>query len=54
MASARARRRPLGVSVHHPELREILVPRRNAARQAVREFLAARGVADAESAPSHC
>ncbi|NEY31980.1 TetR family transcriptional regulator [Streptomyces sp. PRKS01-65] len=35
-------------SVHHPELREILVPRENAARQTVRDFLAARGVADAE------
>ncbi|AJP00334.1 TetR family transcriptional regulator [Streptomyces cyaneogriseus subsp. noncyanogenus] len=36
-------------SVHHPELREILVPRENAARRAVRDFLAARGVADAEA-----
>ncbi|MGW1191570.1 TetR/AcrR family transcriptional regulator [Streptomyces sp. NPDC002559] len=35
-------------SVCHPELREILVPRRNAAREIVREFLDARGVADAE------
>ncbi|MGW2181332.1 TetR/AcrR family transcriptional regulator [Streptomyces sp. NPDC001732] len=35
-------------SVRHPELREILVPRRNAARETVREFLDARGVADAE------
>jgi DNA-binding transcriptional regulator YbjK len=35
-------------SVHHPELREILVPRRNAGRQAVCDFLAAQGVADAE------
>ncbi|MFF8715306.1 TetR/AcrR family transcriptional regulator [Streptomyces sp. NPDC015184] len=35
-------------SVRHPELREILVPRRNAAREIVREFLDARGVADAE------
>jgi DNA-binding transcriptional regulator YbjK len=35
-------------SVHHPELREILVPRQNAARQAARDFLAAQGVADAE------
>ena len=35
-------------SVHHPELREILVPRRNVARQTVRDFLAAQGVADAE------
>ncbi|WP_406141239.1 TetR/AcrR family transcriptional regulator [Streptomyces sp. NBC_01089] len=34
--------------VRHPELREILVPRENAARDAVRAFLAARGVADAE------
>ncbi|GGZ29503.1 TetR/AcrR family transcriptional regulator [Streptomyces poonensis] len=35
-------------SVHHPELREILVPRRNAGRQVVHDFLAAQGVADAE------
>ncbi|MFE7615337.1 TetR/AcrR family transcriptional regulator [Streptomyces sp. NPDC057496] len=35
-------------SVRHPELREILVPRRNAAREIVREFLDARGVADSE------
>lgn len=35
-------------SVRHPELREILVPRRNAAREAVRAFLHAQGVADAE------
>lgn len=35
-------------SVHHPELREILVPRQNTARRAVRDFLAAQGVADAE------
>ncbi|MFB6875401.1 TetR/AcrR family transcriptional regulator [Streptomyces sp. NPDC056323] len=35
-------------SVRHPELREILVPRENAARDAVRAFLRARGVADAE------
>jgi hypothetical protein len=35
-------------SVHHPELREILVPRENAAREAVRDCLAAQGVADAE------
>ncbi|MCX4736486.1 TetR family transcriptional regulator C-terminal domain-containing protein [Streptomyces sp. NBC_01363] len=35
-------------SVRHPELREILVPRQNAAREAVRAFLEARGVADAE------
>ncbi|MFI1332175.1 TetR/AcrR family transcriptional regulator [Streptomyces sp. NPDC020845] len=33
-------------SVHHPELREILVPRENAGRQLVRDFLAAHGVAD--------
>ncbi|MER5224271.1 TetR/AcrR family transcriptional regulator [Streptomyces flaveus] len=32
--------------VHHPELREILVPRENAGRQVVRDFLAAQGVAD--------
>ncbi|MFB7708590.1 TetR/AcrR family transcriptional regulator [Streptomyces sp. NPDC056105] len=35
-------------SVRHPELRDILVPRENAARDAVRAFLAAHGVADAE------
>ncbi|MFJ2378058.1 TetR/AcrR family transcriptional regulator [Streptomyces sp. NPDC087769] len=35
-------------SVRHPELREILVPRQNAAREAVRAFLRAQGVADAE------
>lgn len=35
-------------SVHHPELQEILVPRRNAARQVVHDFLAGQGVADAE------
>ncbi|WP_217140048.1 TetR/AcrR family transcriptional regulator [Streptomyces sp. AC627_RSS907] len=35
-------------SVHHPELREILRPRENAARNAVRDFLAAQGLADAE------
>ncbi|MEU0743624.1 TetR family transcriptional regulator C-terminal domain-containing protein [Streptomyces sp. NPDC006134] len=35
-------------SVHHPGLREILVPRDNAARQAVRAFLAAQGVTDPE------
>jgi hypothetical protein len=36
--------------VHNPELREILVPRQNAGRQVVRDFLAAQGVAadDAE------
>ncbi|MFD4658858.1 TetR/AcrR family transcriptional regulator [Kitasatospora sp. NPDC058444] len=33
-------------SVRDPELREILVPRENAGRAAVREFLAAQGVAD--------
>ncbi|MGW8761666.1 TetR/AcrR family transcriptional regulator [Streptomyces sp. NPDC055815] len=33
--------------VHHPELREILVPRDNAARRSVEDFLAARGLADA-------
>ncbi|WP_225804739.1 TetR/AcrR family transcriptional regulator [Streptomyces sp. NK15101] len=33
--------------VHHPELREILVPRDNAARRSVEEFLAARGLEDA-------
>ncbi|MDN0198777.1 TetR family transcriptional regulator C-terminal domain-containing protein [Streptomyces sp. S.PNR 29] len=35
-------------SVHHPELREILVPRENAARQVVQDFLAARRLPDAE------
>ncbi|MGF1241952.1 TetR/AcrR family transcriptional regulator [Streptomyces sp. 2-6] len=35
-------------SVHHPELREILTPRENAARDTVRAFLAAQGVADPE------
>ncbi|MFF1357748.1 TetR/AcrR family transcriptional regulator [Streptomyces sp. NPDC058297] len=35
-------------SVRHPELRAILVPRENAARDAVRDFLAAHGVTDAE------
>ncbi|MFB6987309.1 TetR/AcrR family transcriptional regulator [Streptomyces sp. NPDC056230] len=35
-------------SVRHPELREILVPRENAARDRVREFLAAHGVVDVE------
>ncbi|MFI1660178.1 TetR/AcrR family transcriptional regulator [Streptomyces sp. NPDC020472] len=34
-------------SVHHPELREILAPRDNAARRSVEEFLAARGLEDA-------
>ncbi|MET8545510.1 TetR family transcriptional regulator C-terminal domain-containing protein [Kitasatospora sp. NPDC004799] len=33
-------------SVRDPELREILVPRENAGRAAVRTFLAAQGVAD--------
>jgi DNA-binding transcriptional regulator YbjK len=36
-------------SVHHPELREILVPRANAGRQVVHDFLTAQGIADAES-----
>ncbi|MFI8854444.1 TetR family transcriptional regulator C-terminal domain-containing protein [Streptomyces sp. 891-h] len=35
-------------SVHHPELREILTPRENAARDAMRTFLADRGVPDCE------
>ncbi|GGM15785.1 putative transcriptional regulator, TetR family protein [Streptomyces fumigatiscleroticus] len=35
-------------SVHHPELREILVPRQNAGRRVVHDFLAAQGVTDAE------
>ncbi|MFE0254250.1 TetR/AcrR family transcriptional regulator [Streptomyces sp. NPDC059010] len=35
-------------SVHHPELREILVPRHNAGRQVVHDFLTAQGVADAD------
>lgn len=35
-------------SARHPELREILVPRDNAARRAVADFLAAQGVADPE------
>ncbi|MER6450550.1 TetR family transcriptional regulator [Streptomyces venezuelae] len=35
-------------SVRDPELREILVPRENAGREAVRLFLAARGVRDVE------
>ncbi|WP_328946647.1 TetR family transcriptional regulator C-terminal domain-containing protein [Streptomyces sp. NBC_00250] len=34
-------------SVHHPELREILVPRDNAGRRLVEAFLVAHGVADA-------
>ncbi|MFE2386742.1 TetR/AcrR family transcriptional regulator [Streptomyces misionensis] len=33
-------------SARHPELREILVPRENRARQAVCDFLAAHGVAE--------
>ncbi|WP_436949808.1 TetR/AcrR family transcriptional regulator [Streptomyces sp. SudanB52_2052] len=36
-------------SVHHPELREILVPRKNAGRQVVHAFLTAQGIADAEA-----
>ncbi|MFB7595080.1 TetR/AcrR family transcriptional regulator [Streptomyces sp. NPDC056160] len=36
-------------SVHHPELREILTPRENTAREAVRAFLTARGVAEADA-----
>ncbi|MER7408812.1 TetR/AcrR family transcriptional regulator [Streptomyces cacaoi] len=35
-------------SVRHPELREILTPRDNAARSAVRDFLAAHGVREPE------
>lgn len=35
-------------SVHHPELRDILVPRENAGRDVVRDFLAAQGVTGAE------
>ncbi|MFG3365789.1 TetR family transcriptional regulator [Streptomyces sp. NPDC048156] len=35
-------------SVRHPEPRAVLVPRENAARDALRDYLAARGVADAE------
>lgn len=35
-------------SVHHPELREILLPRENAARDVVRAFLSGHRVADAE------
>ncbi|TQK86618.1 TetR family transcriptional regulator [Streptomyces puniciscabiei] len=35
-------------SARHPELREILVPRENLARQALCDFLAAQGVADPE------
>lgn len=33
-------------SVRHPELREILTPRENAARDVMRDFLARQGVAD--------
>ncbi|MFD0370239.1 TetR/AcrR family transcriptional regulator [Streptomyces sp. NPDC127114] len=36
-------------SVRDPELRDILVPRENPGRDAVRAFLAARGVADPEA-----
>lgn len=36
-------------SVHHPGLREILVPRENAGRRVVQDFLASQGVADAEA-----
>ncbi|WP_030275846.1 TetR/AcrR family transcriptional regulator [Streptomyces sp. NRRL B-24484] len=36
-------------SVRDPELREILVPRENAGREAVRRFLADHGVVDVES-----
>ena len=36
-------------SVHHPELRAILVPRENAGRQVVHDFLAAQGLEDAEA-----
>ncbi|MFE2478015.1 TetR family transcriptional regulator C-terminal domain-containing protein [Streptomyces sp. NPDC059389] len=36
-------------SVRDPELREILVPRENAGREAVRLFLTAHGVTDAEN-----
>ncbi|GHE05268.1 TetR/AcrR family transcriptional regulator [Streptomyces alanosinicus] len=35
-------------SARHPELREILVPRENLGRRVVCDFLAGRGVADAE------
>ncbi|MFF9209223.1 MULTISPECIES: TetR/AcrR family transcriptional regulator [unclassified Streptomyces] len=35
-------------SVHHPELREILLPRENPGRDLVRAFVAAHGHADAE------
>ena len=35
-------------SVHHPELREILVPRDNLARRTAQDFLAAQGVEEAE------
>ncbi|MFD6115460.1 TetR family transcriptional regulator C-terminal domain-containing protein [Streptomyces yangpuensis] len=36
-------------SVHDPELREILIPRENAGREAVRLFLATHGVTDVET-----
>lgn len=36
-------------SVRDPELRDILVPRENAGREAVRRFLTAHGVTDAEN-----
>ncbi|GAB2725134.1 TetR/AcrR family transcriptional regulator [Kitasatospora kifunensis] len=36
-------------SVHHPELREILVPHENAGQRVVRDFLAALGLADADA-----
>ncbi|MGW0701005.1 TetR/AcrR family transcriptional regulator [Streptomyces sp. NPDC002867] len=36
-------------SVHHPELREILAPRRNAARDVVQDFLVAHGVPPEEA-----
>jgi DNA-binding transcriptional regulator YbjK len=36
-------------SVRDPELREILVPRENAGREAVRSFLAGHGVTDVEN-----
>ncbi|MFF5970247.1 TetR/AcrR family transcriptional regulator [Streptomyces sp. NPDC012769] len=36
-------------SVRDPELRDILVPRENPGREAVRSFLAARGVTDPEA-----
>ncbi|GAA3788811.1 TetR family transcriptional regulator C-terminal domain-containing protein [Streptomyces phyllanthi] len=36
-------------SVHHPELQEILVPRDNAGRQVVHDFLTAQGLVDADA-----